>query len=155
MRILILFVATGAGSGYSPIASGTVGSALGVLLFAALVWGFGLSTVGLVAVIGVLTIVGIWAAGRAEQIFGRKDDGRITVDEVVGMLVALVALPARLEVIVAAFFLFRLFDIWKPPPAGWLEALGGGTGCVADDMMAGVYANLAGQVLWRWILGTT
>jgi len=155
MRILILFVATGAGSGYSPIASGTVGSAVGVLLFLLLVWVLELSTLGLLAVIAALTVIGIWAAARAEGIFGRKDDGRITIDEVVGMLIALVALPARIEVIVAAFFLFRLFDVWKPPPANRLEALGGGTGVVADDMMAGVYANLAGQVLWRFFLGAT
>ena len=153
MRNLILFVATGAGSGYSPIAPGTAGSVVGVVLFALLVWGLGLSTPELLACLAVVTGIGIWAAGKAEEMFARKDDGRITIDEVAGMLVSLIALPVRIEVLVAGFFLFRLFDIWKPPPARRLEALGGGLGIVADDLMAGVYANLAGQLIWRVLLG--
>jgi phosphatidylglycerophosphatase A len=146
MRKIVLFVATGAGSGYAPIAPGTAGSAVGLLLYALLVQ---LPGPGFVLAVAATTLVGIWAAGRAEEEFGKKDDGRITVDEVAGMLVSLVALPVRLDVAVAAFFLFRFFDIAKPPPVRGLERLQGGVGVVADDLVAGLYANIAGQILWR------
>ena len=153
MRNLVLFVATGAGSGYSPFASGTVGSVVGLALFALVAWPLGLSMPWIAAGLIPLTALAIWTAGEAERIFARKDDGRITIDEVAGMWVTLIALPVRIEVLVAGFFLFRFFDILKPPPARQLEHLGGGTGIVADDLMAGLYANLAGQLLWRvlWV----
>jgi phosphatidylglycerophosphatase A len=146
MRKIVLFVATGAGSGYSPIAPGTAGSAVGLLLYALLA---GLPTAGYALAVAATAVVGVWAADRAERIFARKDDGRITVDEVAGMLVSLVALPVRLDVAVSAFFLFRLFDIIKPPPIRTLERLEGGLGVVADDLAAGIYANVVGQILWR------
>lgn len=152
MRKFILFVATGAGSGYAPIAPGTAGSAVGVLLYIAVAWGLGVSAVGLVLGTLGITVLGIWAAGRAEGLLGRKDDGRITIDEVAGMWLALLFLPLRVDVLVAGFFLFRLFDIWKPPPARAAESLGGGLGVMADDLVAGLYGNAVGQVLWRLLL---
>ncbi len=146
MRIFILAVATGGGSGYAPVASGTFGSAVGLLVWLALSgWtplAYALATLAVVA-------VGTWAADRAQAIFQSHDDGRITIDEVAGMLVALFWLPALPEVVLAAFLLFRLFDIWKPWPAGPAEHLPGGVGVMADDLVAGVYANVAGQLLWR------
>ena len=149
MRKLVLVVATGAGSGYSPVASGTVGSGVGLLLYLPLM---GLGATGyLLALVGI-TALGIWASGEAEKIFERRDDGRITIDEVAGMLLALAFLPVRLDVVVAGFLLFRLFDIWKPYPVRAAEALPKGLGVMADDLLAGVYANLVGQVLWRWLL---
>jgi len=148
MRIFVLAIATGAGSGYAPMASGTFGSMVGLLLWLALA-GQGL-WLYLLAV-AIVTGIGIWAAGRAQEIFKRHDDGRITIDEVAGMLVSLIWLPARIEVVVAAFLLFRIFDIWKPPPAHAAERLPGGVGVMADDLVAGLYANLVGQVLWRVI----
>jgi phosphatidylglycerophosphatase A len=99
--------------------------------------------------VAATALAGVWAADRAERIFAHKDDRRITVDEVAGMLVSLVALPVRIDVALSAFFLFRLFDIVKPPPVRALEGLGGGLGVVADDLAAGIYANLVGQILWR------
>jgi phosphatidylglycerophosphatase A len=149
MRNLVIFIATGAGSGYSPIASGTAGSVVGVALFAALTWGLGLSTLPLLAVTVAVTLVGVWAAERAEGIFGGKDDGHITIDEVAGQLIALLALPVRWEVMLVGFFLFRFFDIVKPPPARQLESVRGGVGVMGDDVFAGIYANVVGQVLWR------
>ena len=151
MRILILALATGAGSGYAPIASGTVGSLVGLALWSA-VRELPLGRYALVC--AVLLGVGIWAAGRAEQIFGRHDDGRITIDEVAGMLVSLASLPWRPEVAGVGFLLFRLFDIWKPFPARAAERLPGGLGVMADDLVAGLYANLGGQLVWRlWVTG--
>ena len=149
MRKAVLFVATGAGSGYAPIAPGTAGAGVGLLIYGVLVLGLGLSNGVLLALTAALTALGIWAAGRAEQLFGKHDDGRITVDEVVGMWVSLLWLPASLEVALVAFFLFRLFDITKPPPCRAAERAGGGLGVMLDDLIAGAYANLVGQVLWR------
>jgi len=148
MRIFILAIATGAGSGYAPVASGTVGSAVGLGLWW-MIAGFGPAVYALAVV--ALVVLGIWAADRAQAIFRRHDDGRITIDEVAGMLISLAWLPARLEVVGTAFLFFRLFDIWKPEPARAAERLPGGLGVMADDLVAGVYANLVGQLLWRVI----
>ncbi len=152
MRKFILFVATGAGTGYSPAAPGTAGAALGLVLWALLAAGLGLPTAGLVLTFLVVSVLGVWAAGRAEPLLGRKDDGRITIDEVAGMLLALLLLPVRLDVALLGFGLFRLFDIWKPFPVGLGERLSGGLGVMADDWLAGLYANLGGQLLWRLAL---
>jgi phosphatidylglycerophosphatase A len=146
MRIFVLAIATGAGSGYSPMASGTVGSVVGLVLWLALL---GLSPLGYAVAVVAVTLLGIWAAGRASEIFRRHDDGRITIDEVAGMLVSLAWLPARPEVAALAFVLFRIFDVWKPFPAGAAERLPGGLGVMADDLVAAVYANLGGQLVWR------
>jgi len=154
MRKGILFIATGAGSGYSPIAPGTAGSAVGIAIWWAGVWGLGAGFATQAIAVGVITAVGIWAAGEAERIWGTHDDGRITIDEVAGQGVALLLLPTEsagfLVVGVVSFFLFRLFDIVKPAPARSFEALPGGLGVVADDLMAGVYANLVGQLVFRF-----
>ncbi|HTO55149.1 MAG TPA: phosphatidylglycerophosphatase A [Myxococcota bacterium] len=146
MRIWILALATAGGSGYSPVASGTVGSLVGLGLW----WALGhVEPLAYAGACAAVTALGIWAAGRAEEIFGRHDDGRITIDEVAGQLVSLAALPWRPEVAAVGFLLFRLFDIWKPFPARNAERLPGGLGVMADDLVAGVYANLGGQVLWQ------
>jgi len=145
---LILFLATGAGSGYSPVAPGTVGSGVGILLFGGLAFGLGFSQAALLGVLVLITAVGVWSAHQAEILFSRKDDHRITVDEVVGMWVALIGLPLRIDVLIVGFLLFRVFDIWKPPPARLCESLGGGVGVIADDLVAGLYANVAGRGLW-------
>ena len=67
------------------------------------------------------------------------------------MLLVLALLPARPDVVIIGFLLFRVFDIWKPPPANWAERLPAGLGVMADDLVAGLYANLLGQVLWRLV----
>lgn len=146
MRKLILFAATGGGSGYAPVAPGTAGSVVGLILYAPLSTA---SRLGYVAVLAGVTGLGAWAADRAERHFGTRDDGRITIDEIAGMLLALAFLPVRLDVALCGFLLFRLFDVLKPPPARRAESLPGGLGVMADDLVAGLYANLAGQLLWR------
>ena len=148
MRKLILFAASGAGSGYAPVAPGTFGSGVGVGLYLLL---FPLPFPALeLAVVGVL-VAGVPLARAAEKIFANPDDPRITIDEVGGMLVSLLWLPARVDVIVCGFLLFRLFDIWKPRPVAAAESLHGGFGVMADDVVAGIYANLCGQLLWHVI----
>ena len=149
MRKLILFAATCAGVGYSPVAPGTAGSVVGLAVYAALT---PLPTALYVAVLGVLSAAAAWIAGRAERLLESQDDGRIVIDEIAGMLASLAFLPARVDVALAGFVLFRLFDVWKPPPVRRAERLPGGVGVVMDDLVAGVYANLAGQLLWRVVL---
>jgi phosphatidylglycerophosphatase A len=155
MRKAVLLVATGAGSGYSPYVPGTVGSGVGLLLYA-LILSLPLSghvLTGVLSAVALLTaLAGTWAAGSAEALFGRKDDRRITIDEIAGMLIALVALPVRPEAAASAFLIFRLLDVVKPPPARAAERLPGGVGVMADDLVAGAYANVMGQVLWRVLL---
>ena len=89
------------------------------------------------------TAPAIWAAGVTARAVNQKDPGMVVVDEVLGQWIALAgARPLNWKIWLGAFVLFRLFDIWKPPPVRQLEALPGGTGIVADDVMAGVYAAL-------------
>ncbi len=143
---MAIFLATGAGAGYGPIAPGTWGSALGVGLSLALAAGGpGLYAAALVS----LLAVGIWAADEAERVFGREDDGRIVIDEVVGQLLTLTPLlgdPAALHSpfwLVTGFVAFRVFDVWKPGPVRWAERrFSGGTGVMLDDVVAGMFAAL-------------
>ena len=83
--------------------------------------------------------LGIWAGSRVERALGRKDPGVIVIDEVAGMLLSVVLLPRSIPVLVTAFLLFRLFDIWKPFPARESQALTGGVGVMVDDLIAGLY----------------
>lgn len=142
-RFLILAVATGLGSGFSPVAPGTAGTVLAVLLYLPLgrfcsshgVAGWGLYA----AVTLAVAVVGTWAADRAEPIFGEKDAGQVVVDEIAGYLVTMFALPATWQWALAGFAAFRLFDIWKPWPIDHLQRLKGGLGVMIDDLVAGVY----------------
>jgi len=144
---LAVFVATVGYSGYFPVAPGTVGSAAG-LVFYLLVW-WSQSVVVEVGLIVVLFLVGIWAGTTAERYFGGIDPGPIVIDEVVGMLITLAFIPVGLSGALVGFFMFRVFDVIKPYPAGRLERLHGGLGVMADDAMAAVYANLSLRaVLW-------
>jgi phosphatidylglycerophosphatase A len=100
-------------------------------------------------VVLVLAIVGAcWVAGAAEQYLGEHDSGKIVVDEMVGFLTATALLDLTLLRLLVAFFLFRLFDILKPPPARYFDQhVPGGVGVVLDDVCAGIYANLIVRVL--------
>lgn len=134
--------------GYSPVAPGTAGSAAGLLLIVPLRL-LGYPVLDVVVAVG-LFLVGIWSATLIERHLGVEDPGVVVVDEVLGMLVSLLWLPMSWQVILAAFLVFRVFDIIKPWPAGRFERLGGGLGIMADDAMAGVYANLVVQALVWW-----
>ena len=143
-RVLVLGVATAAGAGYAPVAPGSFGSAVGVLLYIPL---SGLHpALFAVTVAGVLAL-GVWAAECAEHVFGQHDDGRIVIDEVVGQLITLFPLlviagagfARSLPLLAAGFAVFRLFDIWKPGPVLWAERnFAGGAGVMLDDVVAGV-----------------
>jgi phosphatidylglycerophosphatase A len=137
------FIATGFGSGYSPFAPGTAGTLVAVPLAMLMPEGF----LAQALVLTVVVMLAIWSAHAAAPTLGLKDPGQIVVDEIAGFLVTVAMLPAGWSTWAAGFVAFRLFDIWKPPPCRRLEALPGGVGIVADDLMAGLYANLSLRIL--------
>ena len=102
-------------------------------------------------VIAAIFAAGTWAATHAERFFGGIDPGPVVIDEVLGMLVTLAFIPAGWSAVLVGFFLFRVFDVIKPYPANRLEKFHGGFGIMADDAMAGVYANLSLRLL-MWLL---
>jgi phosphatidylglycerophosphatase A len=137
---LAVFIASFGYCGYFPIAPGTVGSAAGLVVYL-LVW-WTQSPVVETGLIVVLFGAGVWAGTAAERYFGGIDPGPVVIDEVVGMLITLAFIPVSLPAAILGFFIFRVFDIIKPYPAGRFEALHGGLGVMADDAMAAIYGNL-------------
>jgi phosphatidylglycerophosphatase A len=161
---LALAIAT-CGVGYLPLAPGTWGSLVGIVLymgvrglamkvffeeaagrnFNLLHVYYGVIAFELVAVVAI-SLVGIWAASHVERLSARKDPGKVVIDEVAGQFIALIPVPFVLEAAwwtaILAFILFRFFDIVKPYPARRLESLPGGLGIMFDDIIAGVYAAL-------------
>jgi phosphatidylglycerophosphatase A len=138
---LAIFICTFGYIGYFPIAPGTVGSLAGLAVYALLRW-LGLPATADAAVIVALFFAGVWSGTHAERYFGTTDPGPGVIDEVVGMLITLFAVPATWPVVLAGFVVFRVLDIVKPYPARRFEALHGGMGMMADDVMSSVYANL-------------
>jgi phosphatidylglycerophosphatase A len=139
MTRLALAFATACGVGYVPLAPGTFGSAVGLLLW----WALPASPSVQGAAIVTLFAVGSWSGSVAERHFRRTDPGQVVIDEVMGMLITLFLIPVGWRGALAGFLLFRVADVIKPYPANRLEALPGGIGVMADDAMAAVYANLA------------
>jgi phosphatidylglycerophosphatase A len=139
--LFALSIATVFGVGYIPFAPGTFGSAVGLLLWAALPQ----APLVQAGAIVLLFAVGSWCGTIAERHFRGIDPGPVVIDEVMGMLITLFAHPVGWSGALAAFLLFRAFDILKPYPADRLERLPGGFGVMADDGMAAVYANIS---LW-------
>jgi len=145
MKHFILILATGFGVGYAPIAPGTVGTLIAVPIY------YFLSNIS--SPVYEITLVGffflsVWISESAEIFFGKKDDRRIVIDEIMGFLITMVWVPKTAILIVIGFFLFRFFDILKPFPIRRLEkGLKGGYGVVLDDVMAGVYANVVLQII--------
>lgn len=162
MNLLRKLIVTGCGTGYLPVAPGTWGSAGVCGLYLLVAGGSGGRwdcVSGTMGVVALLASIGCVVLGRwAEEHFGGKDPGRVTIDEWAGQAVALVLLPVSggwsiwLRSAGVGFLLFRTFDIAKPPPARTLEHLSGGWGVLTDDLVAGVYANLLGQFFLRVLL---
>jgi phosphatidylglycerophosphatase A len=142
-------LATGFGSGYSPVAPGTAGSVVGLLLFWWPLGGWALWAQGGAAL--AVFAAGVAASSHVARRAGIEDPGIVVVDEIVGMWVTLLALPFTPATAAAGFFLFRVMDVVKPWPARSFERFPGGLGIMADDLMAGVYANLVLRAaLWLW-----
>jgi phosphatidylglycerophosphatase A len=140
MNRLALFLATAGGAGYAPVAPGTAGSAVGVLLYF-LTWRW--TPAAQVGLLLALSVVGVWASTLAARHFGRDDPSAVVIDEVAGQLLTLILAGGSGLVLLSGFLLFRLLDIVKPWPAGRFEDLPGGLGIMADDLMAGLYGRLA------------
>jgi phosphatidylglycerophosphatase A len=156
MRQLLVFIATGAWSGYAPFAPGTFGSIVGLVascLICAPIWRR--SPVAFLLIFAIVFVLGCWIAGRAELILGEHDSSKIVLDEVLGMVATMFLNPTGMNrtgliSLAAGFALFRIFDIIKPFPASLIDRrVRGGTGVMLDDMAAAVYANLVLQVARR------
>jgi phosphatidylglycerophosphatase A len=134
----IKFLACGFGSGLAPVAPGTFGTLAGVpicLLCLPLPWFFRL------LVVLALMALSVYVAGRAEEIYSKKDDQRIVIDEIIGLQVTMLPVTITILHLCAGFVLFRIFDIFKPFPLNNLQNMPGGWGVVLDDVGAGIYAG--------------
>jgi phosphatidylglycerophosphatase A len=145
MRRLIILLATWWGVGFCPIAPGTVGTLATIPFFLLLsllpLWMY------LFCVL-VLGFAACWVAGRAETIFGAQDPRAVVIDEVVGFLAVMIALPPTWPYLLAGFCLFRAFDVLKPPPIRFVERrVKGGYGVVLDDVLAALYAHITIRIL--------
>ncbi len=147
---LVKFIATGLGVGYVPVAPGTAGSLLGVgywwLLTRGSPWTYWLVFVALL-------VFAVWCAGEAAEALRKPDPSCVVIDEIVVMPLALAGIGTAWWKIALAFGLFRLFDVWKPPPVRQAQDLSGGLGIVLDDVLAAIYAWAGSHaIVWalRW-----
>ena len=149
---LSLLLATGCYIGFIPGAPGTYASIAASLLFY-LTWRASGAIVPSLhlSVTCLITAVGIFAAAEASRQFGLDDPPMVVIDEVAGQLVTFLFLPVGVLNLIAGTLLFRGFDIFKPFLIRKLEPLPNGVGIMADDLLAGVYANLVLQIL-NWLL---
>ena len=151
MRKLILFFATGFGSGYAPVAPGTAGSVVGLVLIW-IAWGplWRRAPWLCLLIFAVAFVVSCWISDRAEQIFEQHDDSRIVLDEVLGMAATMFGNPITLGWMVAGFALFRIADVIKPWPASLIDRrVRNGAGVMLDDLAAAIYANIVLHVIVR------
>jgi phosphatidylglycerophosphatase A len=139
-------LATGFGSGYSPVAPGTAGSMVGLLTFWPLHW---LPGAWQLAATSALLVAGVLASSRVSLRVGAHDPRVVVVDEILGMWVTLLFIPFTPAAALLGLLAFRVLDVVKPYPARQLEALPRGLGIMADDLMAGVYANLLLRIALR------
>ena len=141
----IHFLAFGLGSGTAPKAPGTAGTLAAIpiwYLFSD--WAIG----PYLLLIFVTTLFGIWICGRTSKDLGVHDHGGIVWDEFVGLWITLIAVPAGWVWVVLGFALFRVFDILKPWPIGWVDRrVSGGWGIMLDDILAGLMAWCVLQAL--------
>ena len=159
---------TTCGVGYIPLAPGTFGSAVGVLIYLLVAFietklDFYFSQNGWqdaqisawihafnLLLFLLFCLLGIWASGRATKLFQNKDPQKVVVDEVIGQLITFLFVPFAVSghFVLAGFLLFRLFDIWKPYPIDSLQNLPAGIGVCADDILAGVYAGTCLAIIY-------
>ncbi len=141
----IHFLAFGFGAGLSPVMPGTIGTLAAIPLYW-LIADFPLWLYSLITLI--LIVVGIWICDVTSRDLGVHDYPGIVWDEIVGYLLTMLAVPVGWFWVIAGFVLFRIFDIWKPWPIGWIDRhVKGGLGIVVDDLMAAVYAWIILQLM--------
>jgi phosphatidylglycerophosphatase A len=145
-KSLIKLISTFFYLGYVPKMPGTAASIAGVFLY----FLFCRDNLAYWFLTGVCVILGLLVCGKAEKVFERKDPSAIVIDEVAGMLVSLLFLPCDIRIALAAFVLFRFFDILKPFPIKNLQELPGSMGVMSDDLLAAVYTNSILQLVIRF-----
>lgn len=152
-RAIIIFVASGAYTGFVPFAPGTAGSVVGLLLaWLTLSWAETHRALAM-AVFAACFVLGCWIAERAQGIFAEHDSPHIVLDEVMGMIATMFFNPLDRMHLLIGFILFRLFDIVKLPPANIIDRqVRGGLGVMLDDLAAAVYANIALRVIAHLIV---
>jgi phosphatidylglycerophosphatase A len=142
---LIVFFATGFFTGFLPKMPGTWGTFAAIPL---VIISHRLTSIMQPVVAVVLVTFAAYIAGRAEILFEDRDARPIVIDEMAGFLITLLWLPLNFLTLCLGFFLFRLFDIVKPPPISTVEKrLHGGWGIVLDDVLAGIFANVTLRLL--------
>lgn len=142
------FIASVGYSGYSPFAPGTAGTLASIPIYLLLFWaGWTVYIAALIA----LFFIGVWAANIGEEVWGKKDPGQVVIDETAGYLITMLFVPLSVFSVIAGFFLFRIADIIKPPPARQFDAMSGGWGIMLDDVAAGAYALAAMQLLTHFL----
>ena len=152
MTRLALAVGTVGGAGFFPIAPGTIGSAIGVAVYLLTAhW----PAAWQISLLVAISLVGTWGATGTARALGREDPGPVIVDEVAGQLLTLLLTGVGVLGAIAGFFIFRILDIVKPWPARNFEALHGGVGIMADDLMAGVYGNILMWIGLQFVYGIT
>lgn len=146
---IILFLSSGCLLGNMPFAPGSFGTLAGLPIC----WLLSSVDSSISFILIALAIpFAIWVAGEAEQILEKKDPGAIVIDEIVGMVLTLAGLPFNATTAGLGFVLFRVLDITKPFPIGFLERrFKGGTGIVLDDIAAGVIANITLRIILQLI----
>jgi phosphatidylglycerophosphatase A len=153
MRSLILFFATGFGSGYAPVAPGTAGSVVGMALVW-IVWRplWMRSPWLCLLIFGIAFVIACAIADRAEQIFDNHDDSRIVLDEVLGMAATMFGNPITFLWLMLGFLLFRVADVIKPWPASMIDRrMRNGWGVMLDDLAAAIYANIVLHVIVHFV----
>lgn len=149
MRRFIIITASWFGTGFSPFASGTVGTLAAIPLYLIMAR---LSLPLYLLTAAAFTVFACWVSDRAETEFGEKDSGKIVIDEVVGYLVTMTAVPLSWPWVAAGFLLFRFFDITKIPPARYFDRkMKNGCGVVLDDVVAGVYSCITIHLIQRFL----
>ncbi len=141
-RMISKLIATVFFVGYAPVAPGTFGTFAGMVFIWLLEPSIALQLIVLIAVL----IIGTITSDIAEKAFGQKDCRHIVIDEFAGYLCSVIFLPLTPGYMISAFFLFRAFDILKPPPIRALERIEGGTGIMLDDVAAGLITNALLQI---------
>ena len=139
------FLAFGFGSGLAPVAPGTFGTVMAVLLYLLMMK---LSLIPYLIIVVAVCIVGVWICDKSSKLLGVHDHGGIVWDEFAGFFITMIAAPKGWLWILIGFALFRLFDIWKPWPISLLDKqVEGGLGIMLDDIVAGIYALICMQII--------
>lgn len=146
-NVSAIVIASGGLAGYFPVAPGTFGSAVALVL----VWYLrDLPAIALIFISLALLVIGVWASGQMCQILKRKDASQVVMDEIVGMLITMIGIPVTPYWMLIGFIVFRLLDIVKPSPAKYFdEKVAGGWGVMMDDVIAGIYGNIILHLMLR------